>query len=114
MESDGKVVYWHREMPPLEADAVGEHTLEANSGRVQGTLAHGDELWCRCYEELMNEVGSRLKQEVERLGGDYAHVLSESVESKHDAISGERWLHGLLTYVLYRRPQRDPAGYAKA
>jgi len=32
---------------------MAEHTLEATSGRVAGTLAHRDELWDRCYQELM-------------------------------------------------------------
>ena len=37
-----------------------------------------------------------------RLGGRYAHVLSESVDSKHDAVSCEAWLHGAFTYMLSR------------
>jgi roadblock/LC7 domain-containing protein len=28
---DGKIVYWHRELPPLEAELVAEHTVEATS-----------------------------------------------------------------------------------
>ena len=35
-----KVVYWHRELPPLDAEVIGEHTLEATSMHVPGTLAH--------------------------------------------------------------------------
>jgi hypothetical protein len=46
-------VYWHRELPPLEAELVAEHTVEANSNRVPATLAHRDELWDQCYRELM-------------------------------------------------------------
>ena len=34
--ADGKRVYWHRELPPLNADIMGEHVLEATSGRVRG------------------------------------------------------------------------------
>ena len=26
-----KVTYWHRELPPFEAEIVGEHTVEATS-----------------------------------------------------------------------------------
>jgi hypothetical protein len=33
------VVYWHRQLPPLRAEAIGEHTLEATSHRVPGTIA---------------------------------------------------------------------------
>jgi hypothetical protein len=98
-----KIIYWHRELPPFDAEAMGEHVVEAASGRVPGTLAHRDELWSQCYEDLMAQVRIRLQQEVARLGGSYAHVLNESVDSKHDDISGEAWLHGRFTYMLYRQ-----------
>ena len=35
-----KIVYWHRDLPPLAAEAMDEHSLEATSGRVPGTIAH--------------------------------------------------------------------------
>jgi hypothetical protein len=101
---ESRIIYWHRELPPFDAEAMGEHVVEAASSRVSGTLAHRDELWGQCYEDLMAQVRIRLEQEVARLGGNYAHVLSESVDSKHDDISGEAWLHGRLTYVLYSQP----------
>ena len=104
MGTKEKIVYWHSELPPLAAEAMGEYTVEATSGRVPGTLAHRDELWNHCFEDLMAQVRSRLAQEVLRLGGNYAHVLSESVDSKHDDRNGEAWLHGRFTYMLYRRP----------
>ena len=31
-----QVLYWHRELPPLTAEAIGEHILEATSRRVPG------------------------------------------------------------------------------
>jgi hypothetical protein len=40
-----KAIYWHRELPPADAEAIGEHTLDANSHRVPDTIAHRDELW---------------------------------------------------------------------
>ena len=52
-ENQTTIVFWHRELPPLDAEVMDEHTVEANSGRVAGTLAHRDELWDRCYRELM-------------------------------------------------------------
>ena len=97
-----KIIYWHRELPPSDAEAMGEHCAEAVSRRVPGTLAHRDELWSQCYEDLMAQARIRLGQEVGRLGGRYAHVLSESVDSKHAAVSCEAWLHGVFTYMLYR------------
>jgi hypothetical protein len=39
---------------------------------------------------------------VARLGGRYAHVLDEHIDSRRDDSSGESWLHGRFTYVLYR------------
>lgn len=102
--NEANVVYWHRDLPPLEADLVAEHTVEANSGRVPGTLAHRDELWDRCYRELMANAEKRLVQEIARLGGDFAHVHDEAIDVKHDDAAGEAWLHGRFTYVLYRRP----------
>ena len=44
-ECDRKIAYWHRELPPLNTEPLGEHTVEANSMRVAGGLAHGGDLW---------------------------------------------------------------------
>src|SRR4026208_987248 len=95
-------VYWHRELPPIEAVPIGEHTLEATSTRVEGTLAHRDELWDRCYQDLKTQTRARIDQEIVRLGGRYAHVLEECVSTRRDDSKGEAWLHGRFTYVLYR------------
>jgi hypothetical protein len=105
-----KIVYWHRDLPPLEAEVLSEHTVEANSNRVAGRLAHRDELWDQCYRELMTNAERNLVQEVVRLGGDYAHVHSETLTPKHDDMAGEAWLHGVFTYTLYRhvsKPRLD-------
>jgi hypothetical protein len=99
-----RVVFWHRDLPPLDAELMDEHTVEATSSRVSGRLAHGDALWDRCYHELMATIEQRLVQEVARLGGHYAHVLDESISPRHDAATGEAWLRGRFSYVLYRRP----------
>jgi hypothetical protein len=102
--SDGRTrVYWHRELPPLDAQIIGEHVLEATSERVQASLAHRDELWDRCYRGLLANTHERFNQEIRRLAGDYAHVLDESIDSRHDPVTGEAWLHGRFTYMLYRR-----------
>lgn len=97
-------IYWHRELPPLDAEPLGEHVVEAASERVPHMLVERDELWDRCYQELMAEARKRLEQEVARLGGNCAHVLDESIESRHDGATGEGWLHGRFTYMLYRSP----------
>ena len=100
------MIYWHRELPPSEAEPMGEHTVEATSARVPSTLAHRDELWNRCYEDLMAQARARLEQEVVRLGGNDAHVLNESVDSRHDDTKSESWLHGCFTYMLYRQSDK--------
>jgi hypothetical protein len=105
-EHQQKVVFWHRELPPLSAELVDNHTLEADSSRVPGTIAHRDELWDRCYTELMGNAEARLRQELARLGGHYAHVHDETITPKHDDAAGEAWLHGVFSYMLYRR--REP------
>ena len=100
---DHKTIFWHRDLPPLDTEAVAELVIEADSCRVQGTLEHRSELWAHCYADLMARLGERLDQEVARLGGDCAHVLDESTTSKHDDATGEVWLHGRLTCSLLRR-----------
>ena len=99
-----KVAYWHRDLPPIEAEIAGEGTLEATSRRVPGTIAHRDDLWYACYADLMAQAELRLVQEVHRLGGDYAHVFDEAIDVRRDDIKGEAWLHGRFSFVLYRRP----------
>lgn len=49
-----RIVYWHRDLPPLEAELVAEHTVEANSSRVQGTIAHRDEMWNRRWRDRVD------------------------------------------------------------
>ena len=53
----------------------------------------------------MANVHARLAQEITRLGGHYAHVHDESIETRHDDAAGEAWLHGCFGHRLYRRPQ---------
>ena len=74
----------------------------ADSVRVAGDLAHGSELWGRCYRDLISQVEHRLGQEVHR-SWRYAHVLGEEIESKHDDRTGEVWLHGRIKYLLLRQ-----------
>ena len=99
-------VYWHRELPPIDAEPMAEHTIEATSSRVKGSIGHRDDLWDRCYQELMANARQRLIQEIVRLGGDYAHVLDESLDTRRNDATGEAWLHGRFTYMLYHRPSR--------
>src|SRR5579859_1654888 len=102
-KSTKPMIYWQRDLPPYGAEPIGEHTIEARSRSVLGNLAHRNELWDRCYQNLMMQVQALLKHEVPRLGGSYAHVLKESVESRHNDAAGEAYLYGQFTYMLYRR-----------
>jgi hypothetical protein len=96
-------VYWHRELPPLDGEAVYEDIIEADSDRVPGTIERAGEVWKRCSALLMERARVRLEQEVDRLGGNYAHISDEHIESHHDDTKDESWLHGRFGYVLYRR-----------
>lgn len=101
-EQTSKVVYWHRELPPRDTEPIGSHTIEATSDRVPGTLARRDDIWDRCYHQLMDRADLRLEQEVLRLGGDCAHVRGETLEPRHDDRTGEAWIYGRFDYELYR------------
>ncbi len=95
-------VYWHRELPPLAAQSIGEYAVEADSVRVPDTIAGREALWTRCEDDLMTKAQQRLVAEVDRLRGQCAHVTGESIQTRHDAATGEAWLRGRFTYVLYR------------
>jgi len=98
-------IYWHRELPPIDAVPMSDHVLEATSARVPGTLEHRDDLWDRCRRELMARATKRLEQELARLGGDCAHVLAEHIEPRRDERTGEAWMYGRFDYVPYRLPR---------
>jgi hypothetical protein len=103
LDAETNAVFWHRELPPLDVELLGEHIVEASSTRVKGDLAHRNALWDECYDDLMARAHDRLVQEVARLGGHYAHVLEEFVASRRNDVSGESWLQGRFFYVLLRR-----------
>lgn len=101
-EAQVPIVYWHRELPPLDAEPIGEHSLEANGPRLSDTAANRDALWNERRDSFAAVVRMRIGQEVTRLGGRFAHVLDEHMEIKRDAALGEAWMHGRYTYMLYR------------
>jgi len=61
-------IYWHRELPPYDAQPMGEHIVEATSSPVPDTIARRDELWNRCRDDLMAKARERLTEEMVRLG----------------------------------------------
>jgi len=110
MPTTPPVVYWHRDLPPLDAEVIDEHVIEAVSDRVAGLFGRDSESWDACHASLMAHVGARLEQEVARLGGDYAHVIDEHIDSRRDDVTTESWLHGRFSYVLYRRTPGTVSG----
>jgi len=82
---DAQTVYWHRDLPPLDAELMADHTVEATSGRVAGTLSHRDKLWDRCYQELMSNVHARL---VDRTNDLYSSHATRLVGSAYDHRNG--------------------------
>ncbi len=107
MSTPRSLVFWHRDLPPIDAEVVDEHVVEAVSDRVAGMIERHGELWDSCYALLMTRATARIEQEVTRLGGDYAHVLDEHVDGHRDDATSESWLHGRFSYVLYRRPTAE-------
>ena len=49
----------------------------------------------------MTNVHERLVQEIARLGGCYAHVYDESIDTRRDDAAGVAWLRGRFAYTLY-------------
>jgi len=97
-----QVIFWYRDLPPLAAEPLEEHTVQASSARVSGALSYGDEAWKRCYADALAQATVHLEQQVARRGGRYAHVLSEAVNVRHSGATGEAWLDLALKYMLYR------------
>lgn len=105
-----KVVYWHRDLPPLSAEICGEEVVEATSARVTGSLSHRDDAWERCYANLMERARITIEQEVARRHGHYAHVKDELIDTRHDEAKGETWLYGRFRYVLYTELSKPGLG----
>jgi hypothetical protein len=108
--SDEKLIYWHRELPPLSEQVEGEHAVQAASDWVPYTLCTRDELWAACHGNLMAHVSERIAQEIRRLQGSCAHILEEDIKPKVDNTAGRYRLEGTFSYVLYRHPASAAAG----
>lgn len=102
LQVDSPDVYWHRELPPLGMSRVADDAIEATSTRIPGTIARHSDLWNRCYDELIKTAELRMSQELKRIGGACARVYDEGIDTRHDAATGEAWLHGRFTFTVYR------------
>ena len=96
-----QTIFWHRELPPLDANVMGDHIVEATSMHVSGRIDRRDVLWTQCEHDLMAKVEARIAEEIARLGGRYAHVREEHIDSRHNDATGEAWLAGRFGYTLY-------------
>ena len=94
------IVSCRRSMPSRSASTSSKPTACMSSAVLPTAESSG----IRCYQDLMARLEERLHQEAARLGGHYAHVHEESIDSKHDDRSGDVWLRGRLKYLLLRRP----------
>jgi len=103
MNSGHSRIYWHRDLPPLDAELMGEHSVDATSAPVDYHFDQRDELWGRCAPSLREQLTARLDAEIDRLGGACAHVLEEDVTPHVDHPTGKYWLVGRVRYTLYRR-----------
>ena len=99
-----QIVYGRRELPPLSEELEGSHEVTAHSDKVHYDWADRDGLWGKCYDSLMAAARARIAQEVDRLHGSCAHVVDEQITSKTSDATGEFWLIGTFTFVLYRHP----------
>jgi hypothetical protein len=97
-----QVVFWHRDLPPVEAEPIVEDEIEATGPRLPSSPSGRSELWTRSADGLRASAESRIAQEVRRLGGLYAHVNDDHVEEHTDHASGETWLRGRYSFVVYR------------
>jgi hypothetical protein len=97
-----KRIYWHRELPPIGAEDLGEHRVVARSDAVDYHWSERNALWARCVRSLHRNLERRLGQEIERLGGSFAHVLDERIVPRIDRAGDQYWLEGRFDYVLYR------------
>lgn len=104
-----KRVYWHRELPPIAEEPVGEHEVVAKSRAIPYRFADRDALWHEVYPSLMEEATARITAEVARLGGSSAHVIDEDVRSAIDHQTNEYRLTGTFTFVLYSSGSVDAA-----
>lgn len=99
--SEPKVVYWHRDLPPVAAEPVSEDEVEA-SGPHHPIGTDEQELWARSREALLATAERRIAQEVTMKGGTFAHVSDDHVEAHSDHTIGESWLRGRYSFVIYR------------
>lgn len=97
------VVFWHRDLPPLDDEPVGEHEIVARSRATPFRYADRDALWHEVYPSLMEEATRRITAEVARLGGSSAHVIDEDISSSVDNQTNEYRLTGTFRFVLYQR-----------
>ena len=104
MSDAPKRVYWRRELPPVEDVAEHAHQIEATSPSIPNRAGERQEQWGRCYDSLMAEAERRIAAEVERLGGDCAHVFDEEITEKVDNKTNTYHLVGRFRFVLFLPP----------
>ena len=109
MADKDKLVYWHRDLPPLHDRIEGEHHITAKSDVLTYDRMHADELWGKCFPSLERTLEDRLAQEIKRQSGHCAHVVEEHIHKKINHDTQTYWLEGEYVYVLYLAPRNGDA-----
>ena len=99
--------YRHRDLPPVTAELMADYRWKRRAVAWRHHH-HRDELWQHRYDELMANVADRLRQEITRLGGDYAHVhdgpsMCGTMTRRMKPGCTAGWIH------MYRRALTRPA-----
>jgi hypothetical protein len=95
-------VYFHRAWPPVDARPVGEGFVEARTTPVRSSHDERTAHWAAAQTELDALSRSRIEQELDRLGADFAHVFEEHVEDHVDPGADTFQLRGRYRFVTYR------------
>lgn len=94
-------IFWYHELPPLSAQVLDTHVLEAQSDPIPWRFADRETLWAESQPSLDAAVRERLTQELDRLGAAYAHVVDEHIEEHTDPATATFELRGRYDYVAY-------------
>ena len=68
VDAPQKRIFWHADLPPLEAELVDEYRVIARSERIEYRFDRRTELWHRCVDSLRENLEHRIGQELDRMG----------------------------------------------
>ena len=105
-----QIVYWHRDLPPLEAETVGEHVVEATSRHVHNDIVHRDELWEAC-RDAYPVVAVRDARTLNHIyPDDFPELVSDPRFTYEDGILAGLISAQIALRALIREQQESDAG----